>query len=274
VKSWRASDLTGGFTLLEAVIALALMGIILGALATISSQWLPNWNRGIGRLQREEQLALALERLSLDLAAAEFIPLGGRTAAPLFEGRERSIIFVRTALSPNSQRGLEIVRIAEQPSERGPILVRMATPFRPLAGIELLPERLSDPVVLLRPPYRLAFAYAGASDATSPRTVGVRSGDPARDLTGVRNGSKRQQDPQQEWQQEWRQEWRQQTLLPRAVLLSVEDPQRTLAVATATLIQVQTPIRCLTAKSLVQCQSTQQQTPQQAERAADGSLTK
>src|SRR6266545_6933265 len=74
VKGWRTSDLTGGFTLLEAVIALALMGIILGALATISSQWLPNWNHGIVRLQREEQLALALERLSLDLAAAEFIP--------------------------------------------------------------------------------------------------------------------------------------------------------------------------------------------------------
>jgi general secretion pathway protein J len=270
VKDPRASDLTAGFTLLEAVIALALMGIILGALATISSQWLPNWNRGIGRLQREEQLALALERLSLDLAAAEFIPLSGSTAGPLFEGRERSIIFVRTALSPNSQRGLEIVRIAEQASQRGPVLVRMATPFRPLAGLELLPERLSDPVVLLRPPYRLAFAYAGASDTASTRTVGVRPGDTARDLPRVRNNgsSRRQQDPHQDWQQEWRQ----QTLLPKAVLLSVQDPQRTLAVTTATLIQIQTPIRCLTAKSLVQCQ--QQQTPQQDERTADGSHTK
>src|SRR4030095_5674917 len=73
VKDRRASDLTGGFTLLEAVIALALMGIILGALATISSQWLPNWNRGIGRLQREEQLALALERPFFGFAAGVVI---------------------------------------------------------------------------------------------------------------------------------------------------------------------------------------------------------
>src|SRR5882724_3471300 len=213
VKGWRASDLTGGFTLLEAVIALALMGIILGTLATISSQWLPNWNRGIGRLQREEQLALALERLSLDLTAAELIPLAGRTVAPLFEGRERSITFVRTALSPNSQRGLEIVRIAEQPSERGPVLVRMATPFRPLAGLELLPEPLSDPIVLLRPPYRLAFAYAGVSDATSTRPVGTPTGDPDRAFSRLRNGvrPKSQQESQQEWQQEWQLEWRQQT---------------------------------------------------------------
>jgi len=272
VKGWRASDLTGGFTLLEAVIALALMGIILGALATISSQWLPNWNRGIGRLQREEQLALALERLSLDLAAAEFIPLGGRTAAPLFEGRERSIIFVRTALSPNSQRGLEIVRIAEQASERGPVLVRMATPFRPLAGLELLPEPLSDPIVLLRPPYRLAFAYAGASDATSTRPVGTPTGDPDRAFSRLRNGVRPKS--QQESQQEWQQEWREQTVLPQAILLSVQDPQRTLAVARATLIAVQTPIRCLTAISLVQCQRTQQQTQRQDEGAADKSLTK
>jgi general secretion pathway protein J len=251
MKDRRSSDLTGGFTLLEAVIALALMGMILGALATISSQWLPNWNRGIGRLQREEQLALALERLSLDLAAAEFVPLSERTAGPLFEGRERSLTFVRTSLSPSSQRGLEIVRFAEQASDRGPVLVRMATSFRPLAGLELLPERWSDPVVLLRPPYRLAFAYSGASDATS-----------------TRESSRRQQVPQQNWQPEWRQ----QALLPKAVLLSVQDPQRTLAVTTATLIQVQSPIRCLTAKSLVQCQ--QQQTPQQDARAADGSQTK
>jgi general secretion pathway protein J len=245
------------------VIALALMGIILGALATISSQWLPNWNRGIGRLQREEQLALGLERLSLDLAAAEFIPFAGR-AAPVFDGRERSITFVRTALSPNARRVLEIVRIAEQSSERGPVLVRMATPFLPLAGIELLPERLSDPIVLLHPPYRLAFAYTAASNAaggTSPREA-------ARASTRLRDGVATNH------QQEWQAEWRQQTMLPKAVQLSVQDQQGTLIVATATLIQIQTPIRCLTAKSLVQCQSTQPQAPQQGERAPDGSSTK
>jgi general secretion pathway protein J len=266
MKERRSSGYTDGFTLIEAVIALALMGIILGALATISSQWLPNWNRGIGHLQREEQLALALERLSLDLAAAEFIPFSG-TTAPLFDGRERSVTFVRTALAPNSQRGLEIVRIAELPSERGPVLVRMATPFRPLAGLELLPERLSDPVALLRPPYRLTFAYAGTSDLTSTRDAIVRPGEVARNLTRSRNGGapKWQQDRQQDTQQEWQREWRQQTMLPKAVLFSVQEPQRDLAIATATLIQVQTPIRCLTAKSLVQCQSTQQQN----ERATD-----
>ena len=62
-----------GFTLIEALFATALMGAILAALATVTAQWLPNWNRGFARVQRNELLALGLERLVADLAAAEFV---------------------------------------------------------------------------------------------------------------------------------------------------------------------------------------------------------
>src|SRR5262249_12581793 len=189
MKGWRALGATGGFTLLEALIALGLMGIILGALATISSQWLPNWNRGIGRLQRQEHVALALERLSLDLAATEFIPLSGDGAAPYFDGRERSVTFIRTALSPNAKPALEIVRIAEEPAAGGPLLVRRDMPFRPVADIESLAGPFSDPVVLLRPPYRLAFAYAASPYATSTGADSAQSGEVlARAAAGAVNG--------------------------------------------------------------------------------------
>jgi len=60
-----------GFTLIEAIIALALMGLVLSALASITAQWLPNWNRGIGRIQLGETIDIALQRISADLAAAE-----------------------------------------------------------------------------------------------------------------------------------------------------------------------------------------------------------
>src|SRR3569623_1880920 len=62
-RPWRAED---GFTLLEALIALALMGLIMGALASVTAQWLPSWNRGIIRAQRNEQGAVALDRLTAD----------------------------------------------------------------------------------------------------------------------------------------------------------------------------------------------------------------
>ena len=118
-----------GFTLIEALVATALMATILAALATITAQWLPNWNRGLGRVQRSEQLALGLDRLVSDLAAAEYIPIDRNTVLPLFDGADRSVTFVRTSLSPNAAPGLEVVRIAQIDDGDTPVLVRTRMPF-------------------------------------------------------------------------------------------------------------------------------------------------
>ncbi len=71
------------------------MGMILAALATVTAQWLPNWNRGFVRVQRTELLAIAIERLAADFAAAEFVSPNRKTDHPLFEGTELSATFVR-----------------------------------------------------------------------------------------------------------------------------------------------------------------------------------
>src|SRR5262249_35135172 len=100
---------TSGFTLIEALVAIAMMAIILAALATVTAQWMPNWNHGFARLQRSEDIALGLGRIADDLAAAEFIPASRETRKPLFEGGSRSVIFVRTAVGPNSTPAAEII---------------------------------------------------------------------------------------------------------------------------------------------------------------------
>jgi general secretion pathway protein J len=213
----RNSTTIAGFTLLEALVATALMGMILAALATITAQWLPNWNRGIVRVQRDDLVALGLDRLAADLAAAEFIPASRETRKPFFDGTNRSVTFVRTALGPNVGPGLQIVRIAEVSSERGPILVRTQAPFVPMTNDRVQPT-FTDPVVLLRAPYRLSFSYAGVD----------------------RN---------------WREDWRQQVQLPKAIKLTVRDAatQRTLSISTATLIHAELPVECIVAKSLAEC---------------------
>src|SRR5690242_3502666 len=61
----RRSEIAG-FTLLEALVATTLMGMILAALGAISAQWLPGWNRGFMRVQRSELFAVALNRLTAD----------------------------------------------------------------------------------------------------------------------------------------------------------------------------------------------------------------
>src|SRR5262245_52064922 len=90
---WRSAKNVAGFTLLEALIAMALTGMILTALATITAQWLPNWNRGFARVQQNEHLALGLERLVADLAAAEFVTSGREVRQPFFDGVNASVTF-------------------------------------------------------------------------------------------------------------------------------------------------------------------------------------
>jgi general secretion pathway protein J len=152
----------GGFTLFEVLVAIALLGLVVGTFATLAAQWLPNWKSGLLRAQRSERLAIALDRLVTDLSSAQFIAPNRMNRRPLFQGDERSVTFVRTAVGPNGQRGLEVVQIAEITDGRGVALVRMRAPFVPLAGEDGSIERISftDPVVLLRAPFRIAFAFS------------------------------------------------------------------------------------------------------------------
>jgi general secretion pathway protein J len=197
-----------GFTLIETLVALALTGLVLSALANITSQWLPNWNRGVGRVQRSESIALALQRIGADLAAAEYVPANREQRQPLFDGSELAVTFVRTALGPNARSGLDVVRIGETTDRSDLVTVRTRTPFAPLPPAASLSEQLQlgDPVVLLRAPFRLSFSYAG------------------RDRV-------------------WKSNWHEADRLPAAIMLTVRDAatERVLSVSTVASIHAEAP---------------------------------
>ncbi len=153
----------GGFTLIETLVAMALMGLVLSALANITAQWLPNWNRGLERIQRSELIGIALQRIGADLAAAEYVSANRDAGHPLFDGSELSVTFVRTALGPNAGPGLDVVRVGETTDRQGLATVRSRASFRPLPPASSLSEQIhfGEPVLLLRAPFRLSFAYAG-----------------------------------------------------------------------------------------------------------------
>ena len=197
-----------GFTLIETLVALALTGLVLSALANITSQWLPNWNRGMNRIQRSESLALGLQRIAADLAAAEYVPANRGQRQPLFDGSELSVMFVRTAFGPDARPGLEVVRIGETTDREALVTVRSRAPFAPLQPGTSPSEQLrfGNPVVLLRPPFRLSFSYAG------PDRV-------------------------------WKSSWHEADKLPAAVMLTVRDAatERVLSVSTVASIHAEAP---------------------------------
>jgi general secretion pathway protein J len=220
MKKRRHSDREAGFTLIEILVAMILMVGILTALATVTSQWLPNWNRGFAHVQRTELFGRGLERLVADLSAAEFMTANGKAKQPLFEGNELSVQFVRPAIGPNTQSGLEIVRIAAMTDNRGAALVRTRTPFVMLPLNTKISDlsNFSDPVVLMRAPYRAIFSYAGSDHI-------------------------------------WQNSWHDADQLPIAIRIAVRDTatQRTLAVSTATVIHINGPAECVRAKSPRDC---------------------
>jgi general secretion pathway protein J len=192
-----------GFTLIETLAALALMGLILSALAAITSQWLPNWNRGLQRIQRSEAVSVALERMSADIGASEFIRPDRENKHVLFDGSELLVTFVRPSLGPNARPGLDVVRIAETTDSQGFVLTRSRAQFTPGPADRL---NFADPVVLLRMPYRVSFSYAGRDH-------------------------------------NWKSTWRDADELPSAVLMTVRDAatERTLGVSRIAAIHIDAP---------------------------------
>ena len=217
-----------GFTLLEVLLATLLMTVILAALATVTAQWLPNWNRGIARMQRAERLATGLDRIVADLSVAEQVAVNGDAKTPLFDGSELSVTYVRTALGPSARPGLEIVRLIEKADAQGLALVRERVPFTPMPADGQI--RFTDQVVLLRAPFRVIFSYAG---------------------------------PDQVWQPTWRG----QPQLPERVRIAVRDGAsgQVLAVSGAVTLHINAPAECARAKNAATCVTAGKQ-PEQAQK--------
>ena len=63
------NERVAGFSLVEALVSFALMGLIVAALSVVTGQWAPNSNRGFVHVQRLESVDVGLQRLVSDLGA-------------------------------------------------------------------------------------------------------------------------------------------------------------------------------------------------------------
>jgi general secretion pathway protein J len=205
-----------GFTLLEAIVALAIGGFIVATLATVTSQWLGSWNRGARTLQQAELLTAALDRIVADLSVAQFVPASEVGKSVLFAGSDTSVVFARRPLLVEPAQGLELVRLTQQGEGAAATLIRSRAPL----SFALTVARFDDraPVVLLRAPYRAVFAYAGEDRV-------------------------------------WRSSWSKATRLPRSIRITIIDGAtgRALTSSTTVTVHVDVPMLCVPARSLDEC---------------------
>jgi general secretion pathway protein J len=211
---------SAGFTLFEALVSVALMSLMVASLSAVTGQWLPSWHRGFGNVQRLESFDLGLRRVVADLASAEFVTANGASKTPLFVGDALSVTLVRRAFGPNTSPHLELVNFAETADERGFALVRTRAPFAPLAANVPVATQLhlSDPVALIRAPFRVSFSFAGPDRL-------------------------------------WRDSWIEQPRLPSAVRVLVRDAAtgKVLWLSTATLLHVDLAAECVAGAGGDQC---------------------
>ena len=204
MKRASAELACAGFSLIEAMAALALTAMIITSLGAVAAQWIPNWGRGFVRLQGADLLGGGVERIAADLSAAEFVTQLAAARSPEFQGEATSVVFVRSAIGPNAYPHLEFVRLSESRDSRGFAMVRTSAPFVPAASDgSTAPIVFKDPVVLVRTPFRITFSYAGADNRV------------------------------------WLGEWKNRERLPAAVRVTVrDDTGRRLSASTAVRIRV------------------------------------
>jgi general secretion pathway protein J len=220
-----------GFTLMEALLGILLLGIILGSLATVTGQWIPNWNRGMAGLQRVERISVSMQRMVSDISSAEAVPAEADTKTALFEGTQHAVTFVRSAIGLNAKPGLEIVRLSESLDDGGLAMIRQHAAFSPMSPDTRV--RFTDTVVLIKAPYRVYFSYAGPDEV-------------------------------------WQQDWSSQPQLPRRIRISIRDAStgRSASFSEAGIVRVNASAECARADNPEECLSPKQDDKQDDKQGA------
>ena len=156
-----------GYTLLEALAALAITAGVVASLGALAGQWLPSWRHGFVALQNADLIGVALDRVIEELASAEYAGLEDGQRAPLFRGEVESVTFLRQAIGPGAAPRLEVVQIGAVDTRSGVEVDRVHANFAPSVVSEM-----RDPVTLLRAPFTLVFAYSGPDGIWRTRWTG------------------------------------------------------------------------------------------------------
>lgn len=185
-----------GFTLVETLAALAIAAMVLMSLGTLIRQGVLFFDRGTRAVDVNEQLALAIDSLDHDFAAARFVVQRDATSAVVAFAAEPGsadgppkVTFITAGGRASGPQGEEVVSLSIEESDGATQLVRRRAVWRG-PRMHLDEARPRDAVILLKGPLSMSFHFA-----------------------------KQGEDGRIAWQDHWKGE----TELPHSVRLAVHD---------------------------------------------------
>jgi general secretion pathway protein J len=138
-----------GFSLLEALAALGLTGMLFATGLPLFVQFVGQWSVGTDRLMAADEWMSATARIADDLAQALPLKMGLSDQTPVaFHGTPNQVDFVRTALGGRGNFRLDFVTLSIAPQNRGRVaVIRAARAFSANSFND--PPDLADGVTLL-----------------------------------------------------------------------------------------------------------------------------
>jgi len=167
MPSDRARMRSGGFTLLELLLAMAITAIIMVLIFGTMRIGIRAWERGDRDVDQQQRLRIALEMMTHQLSALTHIDGWSRSGQPVpLDGTQHRIAFVsRTALDPTRQLGVVHVRYSIEPSVGGMDLQVIEAPLAMAFELPDVDAPATRSFTLMRDMHDISFHYFGPSNA-------------------------------------------------------------------------------------------------------------
>ena len=186
---------TGGFTLIEVLIVLTLLGIMVVLLFASLKICADSWHKGENKITQVNEIAVVYNFFQQHLAVSK--PLlnnidntSNVQATLAFQGKPQSLQFVSGFPASVGRSGLQLFSIAMQKEDNEQVIKVTITPFFPMK--DSLTEK--EEVVLLRRVSDFSIAYFGSDDGTN---------------SSMSNAS-------------WHDDWIEKTVQPRLVKITIK----------------------------------------------------
>jgi len=189
VTAWRSR----GFTLIEVLIAMTLLGVMVVLLFSSLRTAAESWNAGENKVAEVNTKAVVYQFFKHHIAGIRPLPMLNNAQSFLpenqqaFQGYAQSLRFVAALPAASARKGLQVFTIATDPADRSTLLVSLS-PYRQ-NDTDAVVEAVR-PEVLLENIAELRFAYFGQTE-----DVAV---------------------------QQWHNEWRIADRLPRLIKVSIQ----------------------------------------------------